>query len=138
MPTRQFPLGRASFRILMRKRPNRHKLGADRSGLARGGARAAADQLVPMRILTVSNLFPTVVEGGYEARCAATMGRLDEEHDVYVLTSTLRRDECPPDPRVLRDLPFLPQGKLATLAAPRAAARGMKVMQRTLDELQPD
>src|SRR3954447_10975768 len=91
-----------------------------------------------MRILTVSNLFPPVVEGGYEARCAATMGRLGEEHDVYVLTSTLRRDECPPDPHIVRELPFLRRGKLATLAAPRAAARGMTVMQRTLDELQPD
>jgi glycosyltransferase involved in cell wall biosynthesis len=91
-----------------------------------------------MRILTVSNLYPPVVEGGYEARCAATMGRLAEEHDVYVLTSTLRRDECPPDPRVIRELPFLRRGKLATLAAPRAAARAMEVMRRALDELQPD
>jgi glycosyltransferase involved in cell wall biosynthesis len=91
-----------------------------------------------MRILTVSNLFPPVVAGGYEARCAATMRRLGTEHDVYVLTSTLQRDECPPDPRVIRELPFLRQGKLSTLAAPRAAARGMSVMRATLEELQPD
>ena len=91
-----------------------------------------------MRILTVSNLFPPIVAGGYEARCAATMSRLGEEHDVHVLTSTLRRDECPPDPRIIRELPFLRQGKLSTLAAPRAAARGIAVMQRTLDSLEPD
>src|SRR5690349_11301748 len=91
-----------------------------------------------MRILTVSNLYPPVVAGGYEARCAATMGRLAEEHDVYVLTSTLRSGDCPPDPRVIRELPFLKQGKLSTLGAPRAAARGMRVMERTLERLRPD
>ena len=107
--------------------------------MARGSAqRHQQTKLVQMRILTVSNLYPPVVEGGYEARCAATMGRLSEEHDVYVLTSTLRRDTCPPDPRVIRELPFLRQGKLSTLRAPRAAARGMKVMRQTLDELKPD
>jgi glycosyltransferase involved in cell wall biosynthesis len=91
-----------------------------------------------MRILTISNLYPPVVEGGYEARCAATMARLSEEHDIYVLTSTLKRDGCASDPRVLRELPFLPHGKRSVLRAPVAAARGMEVMRRTLDELQPD
>src|SRR5919201_4679723 len=92
-----------------------------------------------MRILTVSNLYPPVVEGGYEARCAATMMRLREQgHEVHVLTSTLRRSTCPPDQTVIRELPFLPHGKLSALRAPRAAADGMKVMRRVLADLQPD
>src|SRR5919198_668383 len=94
-------------------------------------------KLVLMRILTVSNLFPPVVEGGYEARCAATVERLRHEHEVYVLTSTLRRDTCPPDRMILRELPFLGQGKLATLRAPRASANAIEVMRRALTELRP-
>jgi glycosyltransferase involved in cell wall biosynthesis len=91
-----------------------------------------------MRILTVSNLYPPVVEGGYEARCAATMDRLREEHEVFVLTSKVRRESCDPDPAILRELPFLTQGPRALLKAPAAAARGIKVMERALSELRPD
>lgn len=91
-----------------------------------------------MRILVVSNLYPPIVEGGYEARCAVTSERLREQHEVHVLTSTRRRTECPPDPLVRRELPILPAGRLSIPVAPLAAARGMKVMRRTLAELRPD
>jgi glycosyltransferase involved in cell wall biosynthesis len=92
-----------------------------------------------VRILTISNLYPPVVAGGYEARCAATMASLREQgHEVHVLTSTLRRGSCVPEATVLRELPFLPHGKASVLRAPLAAAQGMKVMRRVLADVRPD
>ena len=91
-----------------------------------------------MRILTVSNLYPPIVEGGYEARCAATVDGLRREHEVRVLTSTRGRDGCPPDASVLRELPYLPQGMRSILRAPRASAVGMRVMRTAMEDFGPD
>ncbi len=91
-----------------------------------------------MRILTVSNLYPPVFEGGYELRCAATMDGLRDQHEVFVLTSQRGRKDCPPDPRIRRELPLITHGPRAILRAPLATARGIEVMRRALAELQPD
>lgn len=91
-----------------------------------------------MRILTVSNLYPPIVEGGYEARCAATVESLRETHEVQVLTSIRGRDSCPPDPSVRRELPFLPHGKRSIIRAPIAAAKGIDVMRTAIADFEPD
>jgi glycosyltransferase involved in cell wall biosynthesis len=91
-----------------------------------------------MRILTVSNLYPPVYEGGYELRCAATMDALRDQHEIFVLTSERGREGCPPDPGIRRELPFTPPGAPSVLKAPVTSARGMDVMRRALAELQPD
>ena len=91
-----------------------------------------------MRILTVSNLYPPIVEGGYEARCAATVDGLRQEHEMRVLTSTRGRDSCPPDASVMRELPYLPQGMRSILRAPRATAEGMRVMRTAMEDFRPD
>ncbi len=91
-----------------------------------------------MRILTVSNLYPPIVEGGYEARCAATVDGLRQQHEMRVLTSTRGRDSCPPDASVMRELPYLPQGMRSILRAPRATAEGMRVMRTAMEDFRPD
>ena len=91
-----------------------------------------------MRILVVSNLYPPVQLGGYEARCAVTSDRLREWHEVHVLTSTYRREDAPPDPSVRRELPFVPHGRQSIPLAPLASAKGMRVMRETLADVRPD
>ena len=86
----------------------------------------------------MSNLYPPVVAGGYEVRCAATVDRLRERHEIHVLTSTRQRRRCPPDPLVRRDLPILPEGRRALPPAPVAAVQGIRVMRRTLAEVSPE
>ena len=91
-----------------------------------------------MRILTVSNLYPPIVEGGYEARCAVTVESLRREHEVLVLTSARGRDRCPADATVLRELPVLPRGMRSILRAPRASATAMQVMRTAMEDFGPD
>ena len=91
-----------------------------------------------MRILTVSNLYPPIVEGGYEARCAVTVESLRREHEVLVLTSANGRDRCPADATVLRELPVLPRGMRSILRAPRASATAMQVMRTAMEDFGPD
>src|SRR5882724_10490392 len=91
-----------------------------------------------MRILTVSNLYPPIVEGGYEARCAATVESLRETHEVLVLTSMRGRESCPADAGVLRELPFLNHGKRSIIRAPIAAAKGIEVMRTAIADFKPD
>jgi glycogen(starch) synthase len=91
-----------------------------------------------MRILVVSNLFPPVVRGGYEVECRDMVEHLRERHEVRVLTSTLERDDCPPDDRVRRALPLVPETRTGVLRAPLEAVRGARVMRRVLAEEAPD
>ncbi|HEX6459538.1 MAG TPA: glycosyltransferase family 4 protein [Thermoleophilaceae bacterium] len=91
-----------------------------------------------MRILVVSNLYPPVQAGGYEARCAATSEALRAWHDVHVLTSTRGRPHAPADPRIRRELPILRTGRSSIAIAPLASARAMKAMRKNLAEISPD
>lgn len=91
-----------------------------------------------MRILVISNLYPPVAVGGYEVRCAHTVEWLARQHEVLVLTSSLRRRALEADPRVLRELPFLAEGPAGTLWAPFAARRAVRVTRRVLRDYRPD
>ena len=84
-----------------------------------------------MRILTVSNLYPPIVEGGYEARCAATVESLRGTHEVLVLTSDPRPRRVPAGPSVLRELPFLSHGNAIDPAGADAASEGACEVMRT-------
>jgi glycosyltransferase involved in cell wall biosynthesis len=91
-----------------------------------------------LRILVVSNLYPPVQEGGYEARCAATSNSLRAWHEVHVLTSTRGRRRVPRDPAIRRELPILRNRRSSIPVAPLASARAKKVMQRSIAEIGPD
>lgn len=86
----------------------------------------------------MSNLYPPVQEGGYEARCAATSDSLRAWHEVHVLTSTRGRRRVPHDPGIRRELPILRNSRTSIPVAPLASARAMKVMRRSLAEIRPD
>jgi glycogen synthase len=63
-----------------------------------------------LRILVVSNLYPPIVFGGYEILCSQVVELLRQQgHQICVLTSDFRADECPRQSRaedgaVLREL----------------------------------
>src|SRR6185312_5053413 len=85
-----------------------------------------------MRILIVSNLFPPVTSGGYEAECSAVTEHLRREHEVQVLTSMPRRGAMPPQPGVLRELALLSGDATGARRAPLAALRSTAVARRLL------
>src|SRR3954447_18127708 len=89
-----------------------------------------------MRILVISNLYPPAVRGGYEVLCAETVKRLEERHDVMVLTSA--SDDVRSEPRVARELELLPIGKRSALRSPLAALHAARFTRRLLDSFQPD
>jgi glycosyltransferase involved in cell wall biosynthesis len=91
-----------------------------------------------MRILVISNLYPPVVVGGYEARCAHTTEWLARRHEMLVLTSRRGRRRAGQDPLVLRELPFLSDDTLGSLRAPLASLRAVRVMRRILRSFRPD
>lgn len=90
-----------------------------------------------MRILIVSNLFPPVTTGGYEAECGAVAEHLRARHEVRVLTSAPRNGGVPPQPGVLRELDLLSGDAAGALRAPRAALRASKVA-RGLLQFRPE
>lgn len=85
-----------------------------------------------MRILIVSNLFPPVTSGGYEAECSAVAEHLRREHEVRVLTSMPRHGTVPPQPGVLRELELLSHDSRGAVRAPlsslRSAAAGRRLL----------
>src|SRR5690349_11161097 len=85
-----------------------------------------------MRILIVSNLFPPVTSGGYEAECSAVTEHLRHRHDVRVLTSAPRGGSVPPQPGVLRELELLSADSAGARRAPLAALRASSVVRRLL------
>lgn len=91
-----------------------------------------------MRILVISNLYPPVAVGGYEARCAHTVEWLARRHELLVLTSSHSRQAAEADPRVLRELPFLIEGPRGTLEAPLASLRAVRTVRRVLRDYRPD
>jgi|SRR6185437_6427306 len=86
-----------------------------------------------MRILIVSNLFPPVTSGGYEAECSAVAEHLRSEHEVRVLTSMPRHGGVAPQPGVLRELEPLSHDSAGAMRAPVAALRSSAVARRLLD-----
>ncbi len=85
-----------------------------------------------MRILIVSNLFPPVTTGGYEAECGAVAAYLRDRHEVRVLTSIPRHGSVPPQPGVLRELELLSGDAAGARRAPLAALRASEVARRLL------
>src|SRR3954454_18191959 len=85
-----------------------------------------------MRILIVSNLFPPVTTGGYEAECSAVAEHLRRSHDVRGLTSTPRGGGVPAQPGVLRELALLSADAAGARRAPIAALRASSVVRRLL------
>jgi glycosyltransferase involved in cell wall biosynthesis len=120
-----------------------------------------------VRILVVSNLYPPVVVGGYEKRCAHTVQWLARSHEVLVLTSrhgrrAVEREGRVPtsghgrrvegrvptsghgrqaqerEVRVVRELPFLSHSVAGALRAPLASLQAARTMRRLLREYRPD
>src|SRR5690242_17880756 len=91
-----------------------------------------------MRVMVLSNLYPPVVRGGYEAECHDIAEHLRERHDVVVLTSDHLADSAPAQPHVLRRLPFADDTRAEVLRAPFKAVRGVKLMRAALAEVKPD
>lgn len=93
-----------------------------------------------MKLLVVSDLYPPVAFGGYELDCASFVEGLRHRHEVTVLTSRLRRESAPAEPHIRRELPWAGRDSRlrASGVAPLAAARGVRVVRRVLDELKPD
>ena len=92
-----------------------------------------------MRILVVTNLFPPIVQGGYEVECADVVARLRSEHEVLVLTSAHRRGEAAEgEPGVARELPFLRHVKRDSFAAPFTTLRAARLTRGTLHSFRPD
>jgi glycogen(starch) synthase len=56
-----------------------------------------------VRILVISNLYPPPWLGGYELACQAVVeGLRARGHTVYVLTSSYKAENCPPEPHIFR------------------------------------
>jgi glycogen synthase len=92
-----------------------------------------------MRILVVTNLYPPVVQGGYEVECADVVDRLRREHEVLVLTSVHRRRDAPPEETgVARELPFLRFVKRDSFAAPLSTLRAARLTRTTVERFRPD
>jgi len=101
-----------------------------------------------MRILVVSNLYPPPWLGGYELACKDVVeGLRARGHTVYVLTSSYKAEDCPPEPHVFRLLNHYwgsyPEGAL-TLTWWQAA-RSMwldfanyRTVKECVQQLQPD
>ena len=86
----------------------------------------------------VSNLYPPIQVGGYEARCAVTARWLARENDVCVLTSRRGRRKLEKESHVLRQLPLLPEDWRGTICAPFASFYAARLMRRLLRRFSPD
>lgn len=95
-----------------------------------------------MRVLCVSNLYPPVVQGGYELGCADVMRTLAARgHDVRVLTSDKDADQAPPQPEVARVLPQFFDASSGARGLPyRVAAerRSRELFARAFRQHRPD
>lgn len=91
-----------------------------------------------MRILIVSNLYPPVVRGGYEAGCASVVDYLRErKYDVKVLTSSFEGESTPIESEVERSLSLLTGDSRGARHAPLASLRAAAVARRAI-EWRPD
>jgi glycosyltransferase involved in cell wall biosynthesis len=89
-------------------------------------------------MLVVSNLYPPVVRGGYEAECRDVVQHLRNEHEVTVLTSDEGLPVQDPHDGVLRVLPPLPDHWRSRLRAPAATARAQRIVRDLLATDRPD
>jgi len=85
-----------------------------------------------MRILVVSALYPPVAFGGYEVECASVIERLQERHDVLVLTSDRDREGAGERAEVRRELPWLTPDARGALRAPLASLHAVAAARRAL------
>jgi glycosyltransferase involved in cell wall biosynthesis len=85
-----------------------------------------------MRILVLSNLYPPIVQGGYEVECSGVVERLRERHQVLVLTSDRDLYRAGVQPDVRRQLPALADDWRGALRAPAAALRAVRVARDAL------
>jgi glycosyltransferase involved in cell wall biosynthesis len=101
-----------------------------------------------VRILVINNVFPPVIEGGYEIACEGVVSRLRRSHDVMVLTSD--RDL----PRTLtggageasswdqfgvrRVLPWRPGVRADALRAPSDALTAARATRQVLEDHDPE
>jgi glycosyltransferase involved in cell wall biosynthesis len=91
-----------------------------------------------MRILVITSHYPPAVTGGYERECAAAVGHLRRRHEVVVLTSRRSRRRTPAEPSLRRVLPVLPGGWRGSLIAPAVARRAAKLVEASIEEIEPD
>jgi glycosyltransferase involved in cell wall biosynthesis len=91
-----------------------------------------------VRVLIVSNLYPPISVGGYEACCEMVATRLAEEHEVHVLTSRRGRDRAPAQARVRRALPLFSEVRGDALRGPLYTAAAMRVVRQTLAHTTPE
>jgi glycosyltransferase involved in cell wall biosynthesis len=91
-----------------------------------------------MRILVVTNLYPPVALGGYEACCQLVVDRLRERHDVRVLTSDQRAHAVPPESWIWRRLPLFSGISGDTLTAAPVTRRAIREARRALDRFAPE
>jgi glycosyltransferase involved in cell wall biosynthesis len=92
-----------------------------------------------VRILVVTNLYPPVVQGGYEVECADVVAHLRREHEVLVLTSDHGRASAPAgESRVVRELPFLRHVRRDSFRAPLTTLRAARVTRSTLESFAPE
>jgi len=91
-----------------------------------------------VRVLVVSNLYPPVVLGGYEGECFDVVEHLRARHDVRVLTSSRDREAIPPEPGVIRALPWVAHQRGASFLAPVSTLRAVQVMRTALERVRPE
>ncbi len=97
-----------------------------------------------MKILTISNLYPPHMVGGYEVRCQQVMDRLRARgHDILVLTSNHRREGVPESEeagivRKLRIHGFFGHPWLPLKSLYRLEQENHTVLQQTIQAFQPD
>jgi glycosyltransferase involved in cell wall biosynthesis len=90
-----------------------------------------------MRILVVTNLYPPVAHGGYEACCQLVVDRLRERSDVRVLTSDERAHDAPRESWIWRRLPLF-SGASDTFTAAPLTRRAIREVRRALADFVPD
>jgi glycosyltransferase involved in cell wall biosynthesis len=92
-----------------------------------------------VRILVVTNLYPPVVQGGYEVECADVVAHLGRKHEVLVLTSGHRRGEAPADEGgVIRKLPSLRHVRRDSFRAPLTTLRAARLTRATVESFGPE
>jgi glycosyltransferase involved in cell wall biosynthesis len=91
-----------------------------------------------MRVLVVTNLYPPVALGGYEACCQLVVDRLRERHDVRVLTSDQRADAVPSESWIWRRLPLFSGISGDTLTAAPVTRRAIREVRRALERFAPE
>ncbi len=91
-----------------------------------------------MRILVVTNLYPPIASGGYEACCALVVERLRERHDVCVLTSDEGVERARVQSWIWRRLPLFSGVSGDTLTSSLVTRRAIREVRLALRDFRPD